>query len=160
MMPCHNSAFSDKFTLQFQTNKHHFSSRPGVISTFLLSHRRWHIVWHGWKPWIGCVPCGRKARGRGPPPLSLDTLTHTRLMPFSLNWGRFHIKSPPPITPRSLQFTLGANKEQGEEEEEEEAEKLSWSWPKNNSSWTFSMSQRHKATLSNIYQKAVPDLCA
>lgn len=46
-------------------------------------------------------------------------------------------------------------KEAGEEEEEG-----SWSWPKNNSLRMLSMSQRHKATLSNIYWKAVPVCCA
>lgn len=74
---------------------------------------------------------------------------------FSSKLGQISNKSPPPITSCPSQFTPGASKEEGEGEGER-----SWSWPKNNSSRMFSLSQRHKAALSNIYQKAVPDHCA
>lgn len=40
-------------------------------------------------PESAVYPVGGKVRGRGPPPLSLDTITHTCLMPFPLNWGKF-----------------------------------------------------------------------
>lgn len=72
---------------------------------------------------------------------------------FLSELGQISNKSPPPISSCPLQFTPGARREEAEEDR-------SWSWPKNNSLWTFSMSQRHKATLSNIYQQAVPDHCA
>lgn len=34
-------------------------------------------------------PVEGKEKAGGPPPLSLDTLTHTCLTPFSPNWGKF-----------------------------------------------------------------------
>lgn len=108
-------------------------------------------------------PVGGKARGRGPPPLSLDTLRHTCLMPFfffffPLNWGTFQTNLPPPITSCPLRFTPGMGKGGGRRRGRSGRRRsVFWADLKTTPCGRSSVSQRHKATLSNIYRKAVPD---
>lgn len=76
-------------------------------------------------------PVGGKARGRGPPPLSLDTLTHTCLMPFFFFfflWTGAHFKqiflrlSHPALCGLHREWA----REEGHEEEEVEEEDQSF----------------------------------
>lgn len=167
------------FPIPDQQTAFFFSRVVSGLSALPCSlHRRWHIVQRRSKDpeSVVCPVGGREQEVGGLSPLSPDTLTHTHtcLMPFALNWGKFQTNLLRLSHPVLLQFTPGVSElasERGGGRRRRRRrlgggggggrrEQRSWSWPKNNSLWTFSMSQRHKAAPSNIYQKAVPDHCA
>lgn len=108
-------------------------------------------------------PVGGKARGRGPPPLSLDTLTHTCLMPFFFSSELGHISNKSSSAYHILPFAVYTGNGQGRRETKRKKwkKKISLlSWPKNNSLRTlFCVSKTQGHTIKYLPKSCTRSAC-